>query len=81
MINGDIIKGILLMFGLSMVMSIGIKWILVIIVIPLLLLFTFLGINIDSDPDVLSARFSILSFFLALGYLLFGNKFIKMTKK
>lgn len=80
MILTELLKGILLMAGLALVLSIGIKWFLALALIPLLLLLSALGVNVSFDAETLSARVSFLAFFLALGYLLLGDKILKRKK-
>lgn len=78
--TGELLKGLLLMVGLALVISIGIKWILAIALIPLLLLLSLLGIHINVDSETLSTRVSILAFLLALVYLLLGEKFLQKKR-
>lgn len=74
----EFLKGFLLIAGLALIISIGIKWFLAIALIPLLLLLSSLGIYTSFDSEALSTGISILAFFLALAYLLYGDK---LTKK
>lgn len=65
------------MFGLSVIMLPGIILILAVVLIPFLLLIAFLGININFDQDVFSTGLLVASFFIAFGYIVFGDKLVK----
>lgn len=70
-------SGVVLVLVVSLIISVGVKWILSFVLIPLLLFLTLLGINISFEPEILSWGISILSFVLALLYLIFGERLVK----
>ncbi len=73
----ELVGSIFLASLISLILSIGIKWILTLVLIPIMFLLVFLGVNIEFNSELISSRISILSFIIAFLYILFGDRLMK----
>lgn len=64
----------LLLMGLALMLSIGIRWVLSIFLFVLLFLLALLGVNIELEVERLSQNVAIVSFIIAFVYLVCNNK-------